>query len=354
MNTSEIQISPLFSNKLDSAVFIGPVLLAGLTAVTFNTLTRYISADQLRYWFYSSYAFLFLIPHVYATGYKIKIDNQIRSGSYQTETRIFMLIFILCGFMFFKYGGIFATILTYFDIFHNVRQQYGWVVLSQKKQKIITYHEQVLDKVMIYNVTVAPLVWWHANPSRYGWMQTKDISFFLPNWFGDIALCLHWAISAYFFGYYLYRYLLGKSFNLWKIVIIAMTWLSWYLGILYLQDEMKVLFITFAHTMPYLFLVFRYQESHNSSLEQRISLSIVKRWFRYYVPLLLVAAFISSLQFLKTFSISDGTKIIAFIALSGGVFHYYFDAFVWRVRLNKSNLSTFFKLPSPNKNSIIG
>ena len=181
MGTRFARFYPLFSsNAEDSLVFIGPLFLALLTASSFLFLVRYISQEQLRYWYYSVYAFFFLIPHVYSTVYKFRTDQEIRKDAYFTEKRVLVSIFLCSVGMFFCYPFIFMIVLTYIDIFHNVRQQYGWVVLSQKKQPTITKHERTLDKLMIYNVMIGPLIWWHAHPTKYGWMQHNDIQFFLP------------------------------------------------------------------------------------------------------------------------------------------------------------------------------
>src|SRR5207244_3143107 len=86
---------------------------------------------------------------------------------------------------------LFWRLLAYAAVFHFVRQQYGWVALYRRKNG--EEDGRLLDTVTIYAASVAPLVYWHASPTRrFHWFLAGDFVTGLPPALGPAAL----AVSA--------------------------------------------------------------------------------------------------------------------------------------------------------------
>jgi hypothetical protein len=345
MNTQSPQFQPLFSIKEDLQVFAGPVCVAGLVILGLTLGSEYLSAyipkEKGELWFLRIYLTFIGFPHIWATFHKFKIDRTLSSPAiaYRWEMKIFWLLLALAAGVAFYSGGLLARLISYADIFHHVRQQQGWLGLSQKRQASLGRGENILDNIMIYNVTLAPLIWWHANPTSFGWFSGSDLVFFLPEWAGGAALAVHWAITSIFIGTYLYWYLKHRSFNLGKLLIILNTWVVFYVGILFLRDGMKNLLIIFNHSIPYLFLVFRYFNKHRTPLRPGF---LHSNFFRFYSPLLAGGALVAATQFMTASWLPNLAKGILFFWLGVSLFHYYFDAFIWRVRKKESTMKEFF------------
>lgn len=344
------EFNPLFSNRTDLYVFFGPIVAATIFILfalfLYKTHPNETDKDQIHLWFYQVYAGLVVFPHLCATFHKYKIDQRLAEGqpAYQWELRVFLLLLGLASAAFFVYGSLLAIVLTYADIFHHVRQQQGWMALSQKRQPSLTRVESFLDNLMIYNVTLAPLLWWHANPSSFGWMSKNDIIFFLPAWMGAAALGIHWMIATVFLAVYLYWYWQGRPFNLGKLLIILNTWFVFYVSILILEDGFKIIFITFNHTLPYLFLVYQYFKKHQTGPSTGFLRS---PWMRFYTPLLAGGLIMVASQYMNSPALRSTTRGIAFLAMGTTVFHFFFDAFIWKVRKRESTMKEFFSFSYP-------
>ncbi len=339
--------NPIFSKKIDLLIFITPTIIASILILACFRLSFYFpvsfSYENIQIYFYSVYTVFLMVPHSYATFYKVHDDRTMFDGAYQIEFKYFFLLVFFSGIVFFKLPRIFSVVLSYADIFHHVRQQYGWMVLSQRRQLTLSTHESILDKLMIYNVMITPLLWWHFNPTNFGWIQKNDLLFFNSPLCGAITIGIHWIFNLYFFSIYLYWYLKGKQFNLGKILIILSTWFSFYFGILNFEDGVKSLLVTFNHTIPYLFLVYRYIGSPNRLGHKSPRVSN-KSWMSFYLPLVFIGLLISSLQFLKIKKLPLLDGGIAFAAVTGGIFHYFFDTFIWRFHRKETRLTEFLDI----------
>lgn len=337
------KFSPLFSVKCDLLLFLGPPLVGALLAYLIWTLHGMqagpVERELLEYRAYSFYSIFFLTPHVYGTYYKIATDRKNHAKNYNNALLFFIGLSTISIYLFDRFPFYFASFLVYIDIFHNVRQQFGWLALAQRKQTLLHRFEKTLDRAMLYNITLAPLLWWHCNRTKYGWMQSDDLLQIIPNWVTPIVLSFHWILNLLYISYYLIRFTDSKEFNLGKHLVLFSTWVAYYLGILYLPDGLKMFMITFNHTVPYLFLVFKFGHAEKTQPRAELIISFAK----YYFPLFLAGAAIFSLQFLKTNSYPYVSTCVAVLPLIGSIAHYYFDAIVWRIRNPKTNLVSFFR-----------
>src|SRR3954451_13122955 len=102
------EFCPLFSVKEDLLVFIGPLLIAGFCVLCLvcaeEIIPQVFSQDHMEVWFYGIYALLFLVPHVYATVYKLVLDQKLVPGTYAGETKVFWVLIAISGLSFFLLG----------------------------------------------------------------------------------------------------------------------------------------------------------------------------------------------------------------------------------------------------------
>lgn len=347
MNLPSASFQPLFSKKDDLIIFIAPVALAAFCVLSMGYWADHSSStlqtDLIKLWFLRIYFTLIGYPHIYATFHKLKIDRDLapQKNAYLWEVRAFWLITACAGVAYY-FGGRYASLIIYADIFHHVRQQQGWLSLSQKRQTQLSRGEKILDNIMIYNVSVAPLLWWHANPTLFGWFGEGDLIFFLPEWFGAAIIALHWAICCVYIGIYFFWYLKGRPFNTAKFLVILNTWVVFYIGILFLRDGMKNLLILFNHALPYLFLVFRYFSRYRTPNSPGF---LDSNLFRFYGPLVGVALLIN--PFIASPWMMAWGSAFAVFGVWLTAFHIFFDAFIWRVRKKESTLKEFFGFTPP-------
>ena len=343
----------LFSPKVDLMVFLGPLALGALAVVLTQGLLASgwagFTKENISTWFVVLYFSFFLVPHVYSTFYKVYVDRSLLPRSYNREIAIFIGMFIALFIIFFASNSLLSWIV-YWDIFHNVRQQYGWVVLSQRKQTDISRAELFLDKLMLYNVTLGPLLWWHGNPTEFGWMSKNDIVFFLPKWAAELSLGIHWFISTVFIATYAYWYIKGRTIHLGKLLVIFSTWVGYFVGIVYLPGYMKALLLGFNHAFAYLFLVFNYCQTKYPEMKQgrKFEYRFFSNFLYFYLLLIISSLLITRISTVgvvltSVFHIPEGvTSWLIVTPISISVFHYYMDSVIWKIRRPETSVVSYF------------
>ena len=150
----------LFSRRDDLLAFGGSALLAfGLLGV--GAALGILESDAPD-WIWIACVLFVDVAHVWSTLYRVYLDG--------TEVRRRPILYVgaplVCyalGVLVHAFDGrLFWTVLAYVAVFHFVRQQAGWVALYDRRSEQ-RRGDRALDRIAIYAVTLAPLVWWHAN-----------------------------------------------------------------------------------------------------------------------------------------------------------------------------------------------
>lgn len=304
----------LFSPTEDLVAFAAPVLLPLFCCVA-ASLTGALDRPVGPLTWLGLVVFVD-VAHVYATIYRVYAVP----GEVQRRPWLYLGLPTLCyalGVAFYAAGPLrFWRVLAYLAVFHFVRQQYGWLRMSSRRDRDLprpgpgyarlfgwlgARGERWLDGAAIYAATVYPLLWWHLHlPRRFHWFVDGDFAAVLPPWLLPLGaalwagLLLLWALRA------LAQAMTGGGVNLAKVLVLGGTYLTWYCGIcLWDSDLAFTMTNVLAHGVPYLVVVFRYDQRRRASVvrseaERRSSPDTPRPagWLAplaFYAPLALIA-----------------------------------------------------------------
>ena len=210
---------------------------------------------------YSFYTWLFLfvfvdVAHVYSTLFKtyfVKTKIQKRKLLYLGMP----VISLVLGIILYQFGSLlFWSALALVAVFHFVRQQYGFMRLYARFEP--NNYFKILDSLAIYSATIYPMVFWFFTPRNFSWfvenefIWAQNIPNFLPLFTNIYYLILViWMIKT------MWIFLKDKEFNLPKNTMIIGTYLSWYFGIVYFNNDLIfTLLNVISHGVPYIALIY--------------------------------------------------------------------------------------------------
>jgi hypothetical protein len=315
------------------------------------------------------------VSHVYSSLYRTYLDRETRE---RHGTFLFVLPFavlITCLLVYSAGAWFFWRVMAYLAVFHFARQQYGFMRVYSRYENPSAWMRR-LDALAIYTATLYPIVDWHlAGPRNFNWFMKGD--FYYLNSEG--------LRTSLFIGYltviaiYLVKEatLLWKSiaatpvpapaFNLPRNALIAGTFLSWYVGIVYFNSDIAFTAINvLSHGVPYMALVWiwGHKKAHAEGMQTNTQLGrpaitarhrniFQTRYVALFVGLLLVlayteeglwdvwvwhekdhAAFFSLFHAALT-DIRAGSPWLALIVpvLSvPQITHYIIDGYIWKMR----------------------
>lgn len=283
------------------------------------------------------------VSHVYSTLFRFYWER----ATFQKYRSLLILIPVCCLLigvsLHLVSSFLFWRVLAYAALFHFVRQQYGFLRLYSRTEKVKPFMRWI-DGLAIYNATLYPVIYWHLH-------LTDSLSWFVPHDF--VALYLPHT-DEFFFAVYLLIFLtyLGKeviqsiktsTVNIPKNGIVIGTYLSWYAGIIFFHGDLAfTLMNVVSHGIPYMGLIWLYGEKKNSS---RFSFGL-KGVAVFILTLLVFSYFEESLW--DVFVWKDHASLFPFFTFANPitdswvlsvvvpllvlpqVTHYVLDGFIWR------------------------
>jgi hypothetical protein len=343
----------LVSARWDTAVFGGSALLAfGLLLFGWRTglLQRAFPT-----WTWVATVVFVDVAHVWATAYRVYLDPDERARRPALYLGIPLLAYVAGVLLYSASSQLFWRVLAYVAVIHFVRQQYGWVALYRRRLGVRSRLDRVLDDAAVYSATLYPLLHWHAHlPREFEWFVPGDFLPGLPPQAADWMFPVHVAITAAYALRQLQLLLTGRPVSPGKNLVIATTWLTWYVGIVVFDSDYAFTVTNvLVHGIPYLAFVWMYGRSRFA--ESTAAVARVFRthaWPLYFAPLVLAAwmeewgwdrvvwhdhpglfpgpAFHPAVELLAL--------VVPLLALPQAV-HYLLDAWVWRVRPENPDLA---------------
>lgn len=296
---------------------------------------------------YSFYTWLILIvfvdvAHVYSTLFKtyfIKEEFQKRKLLYLGIPAI-SLIF---GLIFYQFGSLFFwSVLALVAVFHFVRQQYGFMRLYARFEK--NDFSKFWDGIAIYSATIFPMLYWIKTPRAFNWFVEKEFNWLdsFPNYIPAITI-IYFIILGIWILKTIYFFIKDKTFNIPKNTIIIGTYLSWYFGIVYFNNDLIfTLLNVISHGIPYIALIYirEIEQKETASLKQ---LSIFKTSFGILLFILIIIGFAffeelmwEVLVWREHFSIQSLELSISWqqflvpLLVVPQLTHYLLDGFIWK------------------------
>jgi len=345
----------LVSARWDLAVFGGSAL-AAFALLSWGRLTGALDGAMPAWAWVATVVFVD-VAHVWATAYRVYLDPdemRRRPGLYLAVP----IAAYVGGVLLYSAGSaVFWRVLAYVAVFHFVRQQYGWVALYRRRLDASTRLDRALDDAAIYAATLYPLVYWHAHlPREFEWFIAGDFLPGLPEGAAAVLWPVHVAVTAAYALRQLQLWLTGRPVSLGKNLIVATTWLTWYVGIVVLDSDYAFTVTNvLVHGIPYLALVWLYgKERFRESAEVVARLFRPRAWPLYLAPLLVVA-FVEEwawdrFVWHERAALFPGPTLllgpaalallVPLLALPQAT-HYLLDAWIWRVRPENPDLARY-------------
>ncbi len=328
----------IHNRRFDSIWILFPPIAVWLIVVLFHKQLEAIQ-DDYSFWTWLILIVFIDVAHVYASIFRSYLVKE----KWKTHRRLFIALPLFCfavSSVLYSFGSsVFWSVLAYIAVFHFIRQQYGFMRLYGRKENLLRW-ERVFDGVAIYNATLYPMIYWFLNPNRnFTWFTEND---FLSISSPFLSTILFWIYCAIIVAYVLYLLLFRrkkKEINYPKLIVIAGTYLSWYFGIVYFNNELIfTLLNVVSHGIPYMALVFVTefkQQTHNFVLIGIIKQSITVLAFIGILLGLAVFEEFTWENFVWKEQISwvdiqlNEIWVVPILALPQFV-HYVLDAFIWR------------------------
>lgn len=332
----------IHKKETDLLFILSPTFLVVLIVVVFQNWLLEIEENG------SFFTWLFIVvfidvAHVYATLFKTYFNRE----EFQKHKKRYIILPLFClviSLILFLIGkSFFWSVLAYVAVFHFIRQQYGFMRLYARNEKQNQYAKSI-DNLMIYASTVYPMLYWFCTPKKsFNWFTDDDFFTFESPFLVKIFTVVYVLIIAIYLFKIASEYIKNRYFNIPKNVLVLSTALSWYLGIVYYNNDLIfTLLNVVAHGVPYMALIFikeQKQITHNFESLLKWKLRTKAIVFLFVVTLLGIAF---SEEFLwevlvwedhfTFFSHLDSSwQIIAVPLLTVPQFtHYLLDGFIWK------------------------
>jgi hypothetical protein len=294
------------------------------------------------------------VAHVWSTAWRVYLDpreRERRPGLYLALP----LGAYVAGVLLYSAGhAVFWRALAYVAVFHFVRQQYGWVALYRRRLGESSRLDRLLDGAAIYSATLYPLLYWHAHlPREFEWFVAGDFIPGLPPLVAEVALPLHLAITAAYALRQAWLWRAGRPVSPGKNLVMATTWLTWYVGIVALDSDYAFTVTNvLVHGIPYMAFVWIHGRSRWKDEGAGIA-HVFRPWrFSLYLAPLLLIAWLEEwgwdrLLWHERGSLFPGADVmlgppllalvVPLLALPQAT-HYLLDAWIWRVRPENPSL----------------
>lgn len=332
----------IHKKKTDLLFILSPPFIIALIVVLFQKEITHIQ-NQFSFLTWLILIVCIDVAHVYSSIFK----TYLVPSEFNKNKKLYLGIPTVCfvvGTIAFLIGkDFFWSLLAYIAVFHFIRQQYGFMRLYARNE-IKTKFTVLFDKIVIYNATVYPMVFWFLSPDRNFTWFVKDE--FLQASHPQILSYLK-VVYFIIFGCYiiqqLYKFIKTKSFNEPKTLLILGTYISWYLSIVYYNNELIfTAFNVISHGIPYMALVYFREVENAPSKKFSFKFSNFAGKLIGFIFILLLLAVVEEfiweitvweehIQLNQSFYIPDFWQFLWVPLLALPQFtHYVLDGFIWK------------------------
>lgn len=192
------------------------------------------------------------------------------------------------------------------------------------------------------------MLFWFKTPRAFTWFVSNEFDGFkkLPDYTGFITV-LYVVILIIWISKTVFDVVKNRKLNIPKISLITGTYLSWYFGIVYFNDDLIFTFLNvISHGIPYIALIYirEIKQKDNEQLNRLLIFKSVTGIFLFVGVILAFAFFEEFLwetlvwkeHFSLNFTISETILpfLIPLLAVPQ-LTHYLLDGFIWRTPKNK-------------------
>ncbi len=327
--------------KTDSIFILAPSFVVVAIVFLFQETLKDIEAN------YSFYTWLFLIvfidvAHVYATLFKTYFVVE----EFKKRRKLLITLPIICfviGVFLFSFGSVFFwLVLAYIAVFHFIRQQYGFMRLYSRNE-IKTKWSVIIDNLIIYTATGYPMLYWFfSSPRSFNWFTENDFFNFENQLLLEILGWIYGLIVFFYLVRTVYKTSKERYFNIPKNAIIIGTFLSWYFGIVYFNNDLVfTLLNVVSHGIPYIALIYL----NEIEKKQAVDLGFLN-WIKGSRGVLFFIGFLFAIAFFEEyvweifvwneqfsfsgFDFSNWQFLLVPLLTVPQFTHYLLDGFIWK------------------------
>jgi hypothetical protein len=350
----------IYSKWMDGAFILAPALLISAIILLFQN--SFEAVETLPVWLWGVLVICVDVAHVYSTIFRTYADPK----EFQARRTLYTLTPLICwavGALLYSIDGlVFWRAITYFAVFHFIRQQYGFMMIYSRNEKR-TKSSRKLDELAIYMATLYPLIYWHTHlPRHFDWFIEGDFMAVNLPWLNTIAFVLYMMVLLVYSAKEIWKIIKVRSLNIPKNLLLFGTVISWWVGVVAFNND-----ITFstaniiAHGVPYIALIWIYgrnqgQVEPTRKLFGNITMQnfFTVRLLPIFIGILLVLAYLEEglwdgfiwtehKGMFAPFHILPATYdkatlawLVPLLALPQ-LTHYALDAFIWRMRSERTD-----------------
>ncbi|KAL1504533.1 hypothetical protein AB1Y20_010935 [Prymnesium parvum] len=345
-------MAPLFSPSLDAAAFVLPIVLA-------LALTPYAIAgarDAVPLWAHFSLVVCVDVAHVYASAFRTYLDHRellrrprlLAMAPPAAAAASFALHHLVSP-------SAFWSALSYYAIFHFVKQNFGLVALFAARARP-SRARMALEKYTVYAGAAFPVLLWHASPAdAFDWFHGGERFLFTTPPALLLPLRLGYCLAAaHYVAWEAWYYRQGHALNLGKLFVMGCTWLTWGVGTRCEHEVLSLSFLNLFHGIPFIVMVGVYCRNKWATLppaacSDRLVRLLTRRW-HLFVPCLVCLALLEDLLWdafvwrayapalARAYAPSLAPPELGELATSVAVallsvpqiVHYALDAYIWR------------------------
>jgi hypothetical protein len=337
----------IHSPTADFGLILAPAFVSlGFVAILPNLA---IYAQDTPLWAWVIFVMFIDVAHVHSTFFKTYFNRASLARHqllYGLVPVVSYLLFV--GIYWAGSSEWFWRVLAYLAVFHFVRQPYGFVRIYNRTDGQPRWAHR-LDEFTIYAATLLPVLHWHLNSPRYfSWFVANDFYFVSWPWLRACIVPLYALVVGVYVLKELWRWH-KNAFNWPRFLFVIGTILSWYLGIVYFNNDLVFTVLNVvAHGIPYIGLVWFDLHKSKSKVQGISRLLFTKVGLPLFLATILVFAVVEESlwdaaiwrQYGALFSglygfvpavTSDGVLcfLVPLLALPQ-ITHYVLDGFIWR------------------------
>lgn len=295
---------------------------------------------------YSFYTWLLLIvfvdvAHVYSTLFK----TYFVKGEVRRRKLLYLGIPLISwglGIALFQFGSLtFWSVLALIAVFHFIRQQYGFMRLYARFEP--NDWSKKMDEVAVYSATIYPMLYWFKTPRAFTWFVNNEFDWLkdLPDYIGTFTV-LYIGILVIWLAKTIGEAIQTKSLNIPKTALITGTYLSWYFGIVYFNNDLLFTFLNVvSHGIPYIALIYirEIKQKENNQLKGMQVFKSLSGIF-LFIAVILGFAFLEEFlwetlvwneHFSMDLTVSESLlQFLVPLLVVPQLTHYLLDGFIWR------------------------
>lgn len=290
------------------------------------------------------------VAHVYSTLYRTYFNRNLYQRYRVPLICIPLLAFALGAMIYSMSGQWFWRLLAYLAVYHFIRQQYGFMRLYSRHERVPFWYQSV-DRFTIYYATIYPMLYWHLGGKRnFNWFVEGEFAHFSSDILLNAATGIYMVMLLIYMGKELHYFVRYQSMNIPRVAVLTGTLISWYFGIVYFNGDLSyTLLNVVSHGIPYMALIwiFGKKEAGVSHTGRWLPLFFGKYGLVFFLGLIFTLAYMEEglwdwavwnerqrifgifHRIPAAFGDTLLTFIVPLLALPQ-ITHYVIDGFIWK------------------------